>query len=191
MDTYLTIAQEAEALFKEKGSKFIAHAYPVETEQEIKAQCEVLRKKYYDASHHCYAYTLGKDKNIFRANDDGEPSGTAGLPILGQIKSKDLTNILIVVVRYFGGTKLGASGLVNAYKTAAAEVLAQAEIVEKIVMETLQIQFDYLQMNQVMKIVKTYNLKIIQQAFDNQCQIQVLVRASESEQVAEKLKPYL
>jgi uncharacterized YigZ family protein len=183
--------RELETLFKEKGSKFIAFAYPVENEQEIKEKLDLLYKKYNDATHHCYAYILGKDKGIFRANDDGEPNGTAGLPILGQIRSRNLTNILIVVVRYFGGTKLGASGLVSAYKTAAAEVLAQAEMTEKIVMKSLEIHFDYLQMNEIMKIIKEYDLKIIQQTFDNQCQMCIQVRENLYVQIVQKLKSFL
>lgn len=129
VDEYLTISKPSEGLFKDRGSKFLAFAYPVSSEDEIKEIQEHLRSEYHDARHHCYAYMLGKDKNVFRANDDGEPSSTAGKPILGQIKSYDLTNILIVVIRYFGGTKLGVSGLINAYKTAAEEALKNAKII--------------------------------------------------------------
>lgn len=187
-DTFLTIKQPFEALFKEKGSKFIALAYPTHNEQEIKEQLHLLRKQYFDATHHCYAYILGKDKQNMRANDDGEPNGTAGLPILGQIKSKNLTNILVVVVRYFGGTKLGASGLVSAYKTAAAEVLAQVEIIEQVLTQEISFSFEYLKMNEIMKFIKDNQLKIISQQFDNQCQITIEVRQKHYELIKEKLK---
>lgn len=187
MDTYLSIAQPTEALFKEKGSKFIAFAYPVENEQEIKEKLDQLRKKYYDATHHCYAYMLGKDKKNFRANDDGEPNGTAGLPILGQLKSKNITNVLVVVVRYFGGTKLGASGLVSAYKTAASEALSQAKIIEKILTKSINFSFNYLQMNDVMKFIKDYELKILSQNFDNECQITLEVREDLVKEITQKI----
>ncbi len=187
MDTYLSISQPAESLFKEKGSKFIAFAYPVENEQDIKEKLDLLRKKYYDATHHCYAYILGKDKKNFRANDDGEPNGTAGLPILGQIKSKNITNALVVVVRYFGGTKLGVGGLVSAYKTAAAEVLSQSKIIEKILSQSITFHFDYLQMNEIMKIIKDYELKILSQKFDNQCEITLQVREDLVEEITKKI----
>lgn len=186
-DTFLTIKQATEALFKEKGSRFIALAYPIGNEQEIKEKLDLLKKKYYDATHHCYAYILGKDKKNFRANDDGEPNGTAGLPILGQIKSNNLTNILIVVVRYFGGTKLGASGLVSAYKTAAAEALAQAQIVEQIVTQEICFEFEYLQMNEIMKFVKDNHLKIKAQNFDNQCEMTVEVREMRCDEITAAL----
>jgi len=187
LDTYLSISQPAESLFKEKGSKFIAFAYPVENEQDIKEKLDLLRKKYYDATHHCYAYILGKDKKNFRANDDGEPNGTAGLPILGQIKSKNITNALVVVVRYFGGTKLGVGGLVSAYKTAAAEVLSQSKIIEKILSQSITFHFDYLQMNEIMKIIKDYELKILSQKFDNQCEITLQVREDLVEEITKKI----
>lgn len=132
-DTYLTISDDSEGFYKEKGSKFLSFAFPVHHEEDIKEKLDILRKKYYDARHHCYAYVLGKDKEIFRANDDGEPNHSAGDPILGQIKSNQLTNILIVVVRYFGGVKLGVGGLISAYRTAAAEAISNNVIVEAIV----------------------------------------------------------
>lgn len=188
MDTYFSIAQPAEAFFKEKGSKFIALAYPVESEQEVREKLEAVRKKYYDATHHCYAYMLGKDRKDFRANDDGEPSGTAGLPILGQLKSKNITNVLVVVVRYFGGTKLGASGLVSAYRAAAAEALAQATVIEKILVQSVTFYFEYLQMNEVMKIIKDYELKILSQHFDNQCQITLQIRENLVVEVKKKME---
>jgi uncharacterized YigZ family protein len=189
-DTFLTIAENvvAEGLYREKGSKFLAFASYLAHETEVKHRIEALKKEYYDARHWCYAYIVGKDKNISRANDDGEPNGTAGLPILNQIKSKNLTNVLVVVVRYFGGTKLGASGLANAYKTVASEALNQAQIIEKIVNVSLQVAFDYLQMNEVMKIIKDYDLLIKQQTFDNQCLIVIEVRQSLATIVQSKLE---
>jgi uncharacterized YigZ family protein len=189
LDTFLTIAENkvAEGSYKEKGSRFLAFAYYVENEQAVKEHIETLQKTYYDARHFCYAYILGKDKTQSRANDDGEPNGTAGLPILNQIKSKNLTNVLVVVVRYFGGTKLGASGLIVAYKTASQEALHNATIVEKIVKQKISVQFNYLQMNEIMKIIKDFNLEIITQIFDNQCFIELSVRKNIVEMVKEKL----
>ena len=160
-DSYLTIEKYTEGIYKEKGSKFLAFAYPVTTQDEIKQILADLRKKYYDATHHCYAYILGFDKEEFRMNDDGEPSGTAGRPILNALLSKDVTNILVVVVRYFGGTLLGVPGLINAYKTATQEALANALIVEKTVNDVYQIDFEYLVMNDVMRIIKDENIRII------------------------------
>jgi uncharacterized YigZ family protein len=186
LDTFYTISQPSHIIYKEKGSKFLSFAYPVENEKDIKECLDLLHKKYYDATHHCYAYLLGKDKTIFRANDDGEPNGTAGLPILGQIRSKGVTNVLVVVVRYFGGTKLGASGLVNAYKIATSDVLAQAEIIEKIVTQPLVISFDYVLMNEVMRIIKDFHLKIESQVFDNQCKIHLQIRENLFEEVSNK-----
>lgn len=151
-DVYKTIAGTAEGLYKEKGSRFIALAYPVRTEEEVKEIVADLKSRYYDARHHCYAYRLGADLKKFRANDDGEPSSTAGKPILGQIVSAGLTDILIVVVRYFGGIKLGVSGLINAYRAAAADALAQAVVVEKTVDEVFRISFSYAALNEVMRV---------------------------------------
>ncbi len=188
MDTYLTIKQEVQAIYKEKGSKFLAFAFPVDSEEAIKEHLAQLRKKYYDATHHCYAYLLGKDKKIFRANDDGEPNGTAGLPILNQLKSKEITNVLVVVVRYFGGTKLGVSGLVNAYKTASVEVLAQAEIVEKTITQTLQIQFDYSLTNEIMKLIKENETTILKQVFGDRCSMWLSIREKKYHKLLEELK---
>ncbi len=179
-DTYLTINATSEGLFKEKGSKFIAYAYPVSTEEDIKNNLAVLRKLHPSARHHCYAYRLGADKQAYRANDDGEPSNTAGKPIFGQIQSKDLTNVLVVIVRYFGGTLLGVSGLINAYKQAAADALANATIIEKTVDEVYEIKFEYLQMNDVMKIIKDEALTILSQNFELTCVLSFSVRKSNS-----------
>lgn len=177
-DTYFTLSNDSEGLYKEKGSKFISFAFPVSNEDEVKEKLEFLRKKFYDARHHCYAYILGKDMEIFRANDDGEPNHSAGDPILGQIRSKHLTNVLIVVVRYFGGVKLGVGGLVSAYRSAAAEAIANNVIVEAIVKQKFRLQFDYISMNDVMKIIKDYNVEMINQQFDVDCKISLMVRES-------------
>jgi uncharacterized YigZ family protein len=187
-DTYFTLKNTSEGLYKEKGSKFLAFAYPVNSEEEVKFYLEDLHKKYYDARHHCYAYIIGKDKNIFRANDDGEPNHSAGDPILGKIRSNALSDTLIVVVRYFGGTKLGLSGLISAYKTAAAEAIAANEIVEKVVMEQIKFSFEYLAMNEVMKLIKDFNLEILYQHFDNQCMMKLKVRLGLAKEIMEKLK---
>lgn len=185
-DTYKTIAAPSEGLYKEKGSKFLAFAYPVQTELKIKEHLEALRKQYYDARHHCYAYVLGPRQEVYRANDDGEPSATAGRPIHGQILSQGLTDVLVVVVRYFGGTKLGTSGLINAYKTATLDALQQAEVIEKIVMQRYRIRFPYEQMNQVMRIVKDLQLQVVEQQFDLQCVLVLAVRLSESQRCYDK-----
>lgn len=185
-DTYKTIAAPSEGLYKEKGSKFLAFAYPVQTELKIKEHLEALRKQYYDARHHCYAYVLGPRQEVYRANDDGEPSATAGRPIHGQILSQGLTDILVVVVRYFGGTKLGTSGLINAYKTATLDALQQAEVIEKIVMQRYRVRFPYEQMNQVMRIVKDLQLQVVEQQSDMQCVLILAVRLSESQRCYDK-----
>jgi uncharacterized YigZ family protein len=187
-DTYLTISDDSEGLYKEKGSKFLSFAFPVSNEDEIKEKLEFLRKKFYDARHHCYAYVLGKDKAIFRTNDDGEPNHSAGDPILGQIRSNQLTNVLIVVVRYFGGVKLGVGGLISAYRTAAAAAISNNIIVEAIVKHKVKLQFDYLSMNNVMKTIKDYDLEIINQQFDNDCKISLLVREGLMDEVIPKFE---
>lgn len=184
-DTYLTIAQACEGLYKEKGSKFIAFAYPVSSEEDVKNRLADLRKEHFNARHHCYAFRLGADKQAYRANDDGEPKYTAGKPIFGQIQSKDLTNILIVVVRYFGGTLLGVGGLITAYKQAAADALEHAVIIEKTVNEFYELSFDYLQMSEVMKIIKDEDLEQIQQNFELGCKLVFSVRKNNSNKVVE------
>lgn len=186
-DTYLTIAAHAEGLYKEKGSKFIALAYPVSDEEGIKNVLEEIKKKYYDARHHCYAYRLGKEGLVFRANDAGEPNHSAGDPILGQLRSYNLTDVLIVVVRYFGGTKLGVGGLINAYKTAAADAIENSNIITKIASADIHLQFDYLAMNDVMRLVKDYDLQIKKQEFENTCHMVLEVRMSLQEEVRAKL----
>ena len=186
-DSYLTIAEPAEAIYKERSSKFLTYAYPVESEGEIKELLDALRKQYYDATHHCYAYRLGAQGEMFRANDDGEPSGTAGKPILGQLLSANLTNCLVVVVRYFGGTKLGVSGLIQAYKESTAEVIAVSKIIEKTVDRVVKIDFDYTSMNGVMRIVKEMNPRIDEQVFDNICKMSLRIRESEADMLTAKL----
>ncbi|CDB11058.1 MULTISPECIES: IMPACT family protein [Bacteroides] len=177
-DTYKTIVAPSEGIYTEKRSKFIAMAFPVRTVDEIKVHLEACQKKYYDARHVCYAYMLGHERKDFRANDNGEPSGTAGKPILGQINSNELTDILIVVVRYFGGIKLGTSGLIQAYKAAAAEAIAAAEFVERTVDDVVSFLFEYPFMNDVMRVVKEMNPEIVQQAYDMDCSMTLRIRRS-------------
>lgn len=177
-DVYRTIAAPAEGIYTEKRSKFIAIALPVRTVDEVKALLEEYQKKYYDARHVCYAYMLGLQRKDFRANDNGEPSGTAGKPILGQINSNELTDILIIVVRYFGGIKLGTSGLIVAYKAAAAEALAAAEVVEKTVDECIRFWFEYPFMNDVMRVVKEEGPEIVEQGYDMDCRMTLRIRSS-------------
>ena len=176
MDTYKTIKALAEGAYSEKRSKFLAFAMPVRTAEEVKQIVAEYQKKYYDARHVCYAYMLGAERLDFRANDNGEPSGTAGKPILGQINSNELTDILIIVVRYFGGIKLGTSGLIVAYRLAAAEAIAAAEIIEKTVDEDISIHFEYPFMNSVMRIVKEVQPQILSQSFDNDCRMTLRIR---------------
>lgn len=186
-DTYLTISSPQQIIFKDKGSKFLAYSFPVESDAEIKTELQKLKKEHPTANHHCYAYMLGADKQNYRANDDGEPSYTAGKPILGQIQSHDLTNVLIVVVRYFGGTLLGVSGLINAYKTSAAEVIAQCTIIEKQIMLQYRISFGFNEMNDVMKLLKQLDCKIQNQNFDTNCVITFSVRKANSERLEHEL----
>ena len=187
-DTYKTVTSRSEGICKDKGSKFIGIALPVRTEEEVKKKLTDIKAEYHDARHHCYAFMLGANKSASRYNDDGEPSGTAGRPILGQINSKDLTDILIVVVRYFGGTKLGVRGLINAYKAAALEAITTARIISKTVDEIYLVQFDYPMMNQVMQIIKDSNVKILSQDFDLKCRLEYLVRKNLADQVFNRLK---
>ncbi len=187
-DSYKTIEAKTEGLYKEKGSKFIAFAFPVYTEDEIKNILEDLRGKYYDARHHCYAYRLGADKLRFRANDDGEHSSTGVKPILGQIVSNDLTNILIVVVRYFGGIKLGVSGLINAYRTAAADALAHAVVVEKTEDEVIKIKFSYGVLNDVMRIIKDIEPAILERNFELECYMTLALRRKLLSVLLERLR---
>lgn len=187
-DSYLTIESDAEAIFKEKSSKFLCYAFHVESEEEITAHLEILRKRYYDATHHCYAWRLGPFGERFRANDDGEPSSTAGKPILGQLLSREITNCLIVVVRYFGGTKLGVPGLIAAYKESAAAVLDEAKVIERTVDTTVKVEFSYVVMNDVMRIIKDEQPTIVEQIFDNLCSMTLSIRNSKAELVIGKLR---
>jgi len=187
-DVYLSIDSRSEGQYKAKGSKFIAIAFPVKTEAEVKAKLQEVRKSYHDARHHCYAYRLGFDKSAYRFNDDGEPSGTAGRPIFGQIQSKDLTNILIIVVRYFGGTKLGVSGLITAYKTAAHEALEESSIRSHTVNDVYEVSFEYPLMNKVMRIVKDEQLIVTNQDFQISCKLSFKVRKKESNRLYDKFK---
>ncbi|MCE6992823.1 YigZ family protein [Dyadobacter sp. CY323] len=177
-DTYSTIAGPAESLFKDKGSKFLAYAFPIQTDDDAKFHLASLRELHPKAVHHCYAYRLGTDKMAYRMSDDGEPSGTAGRPILNTLYSKNLTNLIIVVVRYFGGTLLGVPGLIHAYKSASELALADGEIVTKHLSSIYQLSFSYLQMNEVMKIVKDLDLAASNQLFEMECRMNVEVRAS-------------
>ncbi len=187
-DEYLTITDDtAEGFYSEKRSKFLAFAFHVENEDEAKEHLAAVRKKYYDARHVCWAYTIGPDKALFRANDDGEPSSTAGKPILGQITKNELTDILVVVVRYFGGVKLGTSGLIVAYRMAAADAIANAEIIKKFQEEEIVYDFPYIMMNDVMKIIKDMSPRIVGQTYDNTCEIRLAIRKSEAQRLKDAL----
>lgn len=190
LDTFLTISAPTQSLYKEKGSKFMAFSYPVETEQEVKQCLEILKKSYHDASHHCFAYILGANQEKYRASDDGEPSHSAGTPILGQIRSKNLTDTLVVVVRYFGGTKLGVSGLISAYKTAAANALETAEIIEKTVVLPVNIQYNYEETNEIMRLIELLALKIQTQNFGIWCEMTLLTKKSNLLETQEKFKKW-
>lgn len=187
MDSYITIDNIAEGLYKEKGSKFLAFAYHVRTTDEIKEILDTLRKEHHDARHVCYAYMLGPEKKDFRAADDSEPSGTAGRPILGAILSSGATDILIAVVRYFGGTKLGTSGLINAYKTASQDAMEHAVLVEKTVDAEITFSFEYVMMNDVMKVIKDLNPNVISQSFDNDCVMTLSIRKGEFDRLKDRL----
>lgn len=187
-DTYKTIAAPAESVYTEKRSKFIAIALPVRTLAEIKAYLDEYQKKYYDARHVCYAYMLGAERKEFRANDNGEPSGTAGKPILGQINSNELTDILVIVVRYFGGIKLGTSGLIVAYKIAAAQALSEAQIIEKTVDEQVTVVFEYPFMNDIMRIVKEESPEILNQSYDMDCVMTLRIRKSQMPRLRMRLE---
>ena len=177
-DIYKPIDVAGEGMYSEKRSKFLAFAIPVQTLDDVKREVEAYQKKYYDARHVCYAYRLGERRELFRANDNGEPSGTAGKPILGQIDSRELTNVLVIVVRYFGGIKLGTSGLIVAYKAAAAEALDATEHVEKTINGEILLKFSYPLLNDVLRIVKEESPRIVEQIFDNECVVRLSIRLS-------------
>jgi uncharacterized YigZ family protein len=185
-DTYKTIASPSEEiLFKEKNSKFFGYAFPVTSEEEIKNHLDILRKQHYGAVHFCYAFQIGTDKIQYRANDDGEPSNTAGAPIYGQIQSFGLTNILVVVVRFFGGIKLGVGGLISAYRTSAQMALETSEIIEKTINIHYIVSFDYKNMNKVMRVIKEKNLEIISQNMNESCEIEIATRKKNAEQIVD------
>ena len=187
-DSYKTIAKPAEGNYSEKRSKFLAYAFPVQNEQEVKQRLAEIQKKHWDARHHCYAYILGPHKDAYRLNDNGEPSGTAGRPIYGQLLSKDLTNTLVIVVRYFGGIKLGVSGLQNAYKVAAREALDAAVIEERTVQEIYRVTFEYVKMNDIMQVLKDPNIQILDRQSYMQCIYTISVRQREADRITETLR---
>lgn len=187
IDKYYTLAKESEGVYKEKGSKFFAFAFPVYSETEVMEHLKASKKKYYDARHHVYAFRVGADLKTYRCSDDGEPSNSSGPPVLGQLKAHNLTNVLIIVIRYFGGTKLGIPGLIHAYKTAAADAIENNTIIEKFEEDIFTIEFGYLVMNSVMKVIKDDNPKQLNQQFDNTCSIKLSIRKNNGEQLRNKL----
>jgi uncharacterized YigZ family protein len=186
-DTFLSVHGESQGIYREKASKFLAFAIPVINEAEVKQTLDRLRKEHHGANHFCYAYRLGFDKTHYRMNDDGEPSGSAGKPIYGQLLSFDLSDVLVVVVRYFGGTKLGIPGLINAYRTATRESLSKARIIEKTVTVRIQVSFNYPAMNDIMRIMKEKDCQILKQTYDEQCKIDFSVRKSKEKNTLEKI----
>ena len=186
-DSYKVVTTPGEGLYKEKGSKFFAEAFPVHSEAEVKAKVAEIKKKYFDAKHHCYAFIIGPDKSCYRSSDDGEPSGTAGKPILNQILAKDLTNVCVVVTRYFGGQLLGVPGLINAYKTSAREALDNCGVMEKTVDEVYSVSFGYPLLNEVMRILKEENLEQRNTKFELDCYLEIAVRKSISNKIVDKL----
>lgn len=187
-DTFKSISAPAEGIYKEKGSKFLAFAYPVVSEEEVKAILESVRKEYYDARHHCYAWRLGLNGDQWRYNDDGEPSSTAGRPIYGQILSRELSDVLIVVVRYFGGTKLGVPGLIRAYRTAAADALDHAAVVEKVASEGFAVTFDYAGMDRVMRVLKDMGIAPSKYTAEDVCRMEMRVRLSDVERFRQRME---
>lgn len=187
-DSYLTIEAAAESACRERSSKFLSFIYPVHNEEEIREALDALRKRYFDATHHCYAWRLGPRGEQYRANDDGEPSGTAGKPILGQLLSHELTDCLVVVVRYFGGTKLGVPGLIAAYKESAQQVIDEAHIIELTVDRAVRVDFPYIAMNDIMRVIKELQPRIRSQEFDNLCTMHLTIREAQAELLIERLK---
>ena len=187
-DTYRTIEKSSEGIFRDRGSKFLAFAYPLDSENELKNVLSQLKTEHPKANHHCWAMRLGTDRSVFRLNDDGEPSGTAGRPILNTLLSHDLTNIVVVVVRYFGGTLLGVPGLINAYKTATEEALRQAKTIEKTINDVYTIEFEYLQMNHVMRILKEDNITVLEQQFDTICNMKIEIRRMQVNRIIGRLE---
>jgi len=187
-DTYLTIEKPVEGIFRDRGSKFLGFAYPINSEADIKLLLTGLKNEHPKANHHCWAMRLGIDRSVFRINDDGEPSGTAGRPILNTLLSRNVTNVLVVVVRYFGGTLLGVPGLINAYRLTTEEALSTAVVVEKTLNDVYTIQFDYQQMNDIMRIIKEDNLNVLDQQFDNSCIIKIEIRRMQVNQSISKFE---
>lgn len=187
-DSYLTIKNPSEGIYKEKGSKFIAFAYPILSEDDFKAHLQQLKKDYHDARHHCYAFKLGLTENEFRYSDDGEPNNSAGKPIYGQILSNNLTNVAIIVIRYFGGTKLGVGGLITAYKEAALDAINNAKIIEKTLNNYYKIYFDYPVMSDLMNFIKQHQLDVTNQVFENSCEIDFNIRTTETENIIIELE---
>lgn len=187
-DQYRTIAGPSQGIYKEKGSKFLGFAFPVRSEEQVKARLQELRGRYHDARHHCYAYCLGPDMQTYRMNDDGEPSSTAGRPIFGQIQSHLLTDTLVVVVRYFGGTLLGTSGLIRSYKHAAEDALSHARIIKKTVQSLYQLEFDYPLMSDIMRLLHEYDIQPYEKEFQESCRFRIGIRQSAEQQVAERFK---
>ncbi|MDD2960914.1 MAG: YigZ family protein [Muribaculaceae bacterium] len=187
-DYYLTIQEKSEGLYKEKMSKFISFAIPINSADEAKEHIKTFQKDYFDARHVCWAYMLGAARNEFQSNDNGEPSGTAGKPILGQINSNNLTNILIIVVRYFGGIKLGTSGLIVAYREAAADAIANAKIIECHEQSIVKFNFPYIYLNDVMKIIKADNITVISQIFDNNCYMEITINSDDATLFSNKIE---
>ena len=188
MDTYFTLKKALTGEFRDKGSRFLSYAQAVLTEADIKEFLNSIKEIHPKATHHCYAYRLGMDKYKYRANDDGEPSGTAGKPILGQIDSKGLTNTMVIIVRYFGGTKLGVPGLINAYKTSTREILENAPLIEKTIKDYYELSFDYVQMNEVMRVLKREKVKILHQDYDKNCKLHISIRQRDVEKLVKQLE---
>lgn len=190
-DTYKSVKEPCQGLFKDKGSRFIAYLYPVTSEDQVKPLLDAIKKEHHAARHHCYSYRIGHNGATFRANDDGEPSGTAGRPILGAIDSAGLSDVVVIVVRYFGGILLGVPGLINAYREATRDAIANATVIEKTACRRIEINFDYLQMNDVQKLLKSENLTIVSQKFDLRCRVEADVPLSRADAFCEKLDKLL
>lgn len=191
LDSYKTISRPSTGIYKELGSKFLSFAYPVSNEEEVKEIINTLKKDYHDARHHCYAYRIGPEGELWRANDDGEPSSSAGRPILGQLLSYQLSDVLVVVVRYFGGTKLGIPGLIKAYKSAASDAIEKGEVVCKTAMRSISITYDYIRMNDIMKFIRDFSAQIEEQQFDNLCKIRIKVRRGDLLRFCSEIEPFV
>lgn len=190
-DSYKTISRPSTGIYKELGSKFLSFAYPVSNEEEVKEIINTLKKDYHDARHHCYAYRIGPEGELWRANDDGEPSSSAGRSILGQLLSYQLSDVLVVVVRYFGGTKLGIPGLIKAYKSAASDAIEKGEVVCKTAMRSISITYDYIRMNDIMKFIRDFSAQIEEQQFDNLCKIRIKVRRGDLLRFCSEIEPFV